>query len=223
MTSLTKIDFDADCIEHWMPLRSAKAGEVQYSILPETIEKMFEIDPDLAAVSIEYISHMNGHRLDVTLPLGFWRHDEDGAHPETLAGLNESLLWEISPALASPDDSAQHSLIPARFYQAAPQISGNISSNKLLSIYMRDVSFYMPSDLASSLEDVNEGTYTSKRDLAEAMQDVFGQAWHITAGSNHGALEQRKRLKRQAATFDAIILQQTGISFTTHLDPSLNI
>jgi hypothetical protein len=221
MTSLTQIDIEADSIEHWMPLRSSAASGIETSVLPDTIRRMFSLDSDLAAVSVEYLAHSGGNAIDVTVPILFWRHDEDGAHPETLPGLSESLLWEIGPALMSSDPSSQHSLLPNQLYRCAPSLVGTAQTRRLLGVYMRDVSFFMPSDLGSGLEDIDGEMFTSRRELSQIMSKVVGQAWYLPAVSNHEQLLQRNRLDHQARIFDAIFLEQTGIVINTNFDPSL--
>jgi hypothetical protein len=235
MTSISRIDYDAGPIAHTMPLHKMATNRTEHPLLPDAVAKIFDADDQIDAVSVEYIVSKGGKVVDATVPIILWNVDSSRARPMHLDELSPEVIDCLEPAIfghfsKNPsnfglvpeclENRASHLLDPQTYSLQEPE---EIHMKYLLGIFLRDVSFLMPSDLGNGLNDIILWKWTSEKDLARIMREVLGEAWYLPETSSHGRLEQIRRLKQQARILDLILEQQTGTELKTTLDPTMTL
>ncbi len=131
------------------------------------------------------------------------------------------MLKEVGSLLSAERETIPAPLVPGALEMRASHLCDGQDNEYLLAIYLRDVSFYLRSDIGLNLQEIEGTPIRSRTELARIMSRAVGEAWCHPSASNHERVAQRARLDAQARVFDSIFLDQTGVAISTTLDPAL--
>jgi hypothetical protein len=218
MIQISQIDIQ-DTIKYRMPLQAFLDKSIGPILRPACVDRFFDIEPKVSAVSVEYFIDSNS-RLPVTsLPVTFWQSSGNITEIFPLQDAGLEFLRAFTEATASVTSSHHFRQVPSVVQERGPALLADRNFCQLNVVYLPDVTIMMQADIGENLQEIDGETWSTEEDLSNIVCAVTGAAFYVPEDSHHARINQISRIQNQAMTFDGIIREQAETSLQTTFFP----